>query len=74
MTDITFRRVDRDEWRIYQDGDILGDVCRLDDILHEGKRYFVVHLSEDVRGPVRVHDRARVREVTRRLVDTHPLW
>ena len=31
------------------------------------------HLSEDPRGPVRVHERHRVREVARHLLDTHPM-
>ena len=74
MTDITFKRIDRHEWRIYQDTDIVGDVLRMPDILDAGQSFFVVHLSEDHRGPVRVHHAARVREVTQRLVNTHPLW
>ena len=74
MAAITFRRIDRNEWRVYQDGDILGDVCRVADILNAGAHYYVIHLSEDYRGPVRVHERHRIREVARRLVDTHPLW
>ena len=74
MDDLTFKRSDGDEWRIYLDGDIVGDVCRIPDILKPDTFFFVVHLSEDGRGPVRVHDRARVREVTERLIDTHPLY
>ena len=35
--------------------------------------YFVVHLSEDPRGWVRVHDRSRIREVAQHRLDTHPL-
>ena len=74
MTDVTFKRIDRHEWRIFQDRDIVGDVLRMPDILDPGRSLFVVHLSEDHRGPVRVHDAARVREVTQRLVDSHSLW
>ena len=75
MTGITFRRIAPDECRICAaDGEHLGDVYGLDDPLCEGARYFVIHLDEDPRGPARVHDRSRVREVATRLVLTHPLW
>ena len=74
MSALAFRRIAPDESRIYQDGDPVGDVYALDDPLHEGARYFVVHLDEDPRGPCRVHDRNRIREVTERLVLSHPLW
>ena len=73
-SDIRFRRVGENEARIYQqDGDHVGDVYRQDDILNPGEVFYVVHLSEDPRGPVRVHERHRVREVARHLLDTHPL-
>ena len=74
MGGITFRRITPEESRIYQDGTIIGEVYREDDILNAGAHYYVIHLSEDYRGPVRVHERHRIREVARRLVDSHPLW
>ena len=74
MADITFKRITRDKSRIYQDGTIIGEVYRQDDILDAGAHHYVIHLSEDYRGPVRVQERHRIREVARRLVDTHPLW
>ena len=43
------------------------------DILNPGEHYYVVHLDEDYRGPVRVHERSRIRDVAQYLVDTHPL-
>ena len=51
MSAIAFRRIAPDESRIYQDSKHVGDVYALDDRLHEGARYFVVHLDEDPRGP-----------------------
>ena len=74
MSAIAFRRIAPDESRIYQDGDHVGDVCAFDDPLRAGARCFVVHLDEDPRGPVRVHDRSRVREVTAQRILSHPLW
>ena len=72
-SDIRFRRVGENDARIYQHGDHVGDLYRHDDILNRGEVFYVVHLSEDPRGPVRVHERHRVREVARHLLDTHPM-
>lgn len=74
MSDITFRRVAPDEARILADGEHVGDLYRQDDILKPGAVFYVVHLSEDPRGPIRVHERALIREVAENRVRTHPLW
>ena len=73
MSEITFKRVALHEARIFQDGDHVGDLYRQTDILDPSSSYFVIHLDEDSRGPVRVHERSRVRAVAQRLLDTHPL-
>ena len=71
---VTFTRVGNDEARIHDaDGDYVGDLFRHPDILEPGECYFVIHLSEDPRGPVRVHERSRIREVTQELLALHPL-
>ena len=74
MTGLAFRRIAPDESRILLDGDHVGDVHALDDPLRPGKRQFIVHLDEDPRGPRRVRDRGRVRELAERMIATHPLW
>ncbi len=75
MSRITFKRVTPQESRIYDaDGDCVGEVHRQPDILNPGKHYYVIALDEDPRGWVRVFDRSRIRDVARRLVETHPLW
>ncbi len=74
MTDITFKRTSPHQSRIYQGGDCVGNVYRQDDILKPGSHYFVVHLFEDWRGPKRVHDRERIREVSQQLMNTHPFY
>ena len=72
---VTFTRVGDDEARILDaDGDHVGDLFRHPDILHPGSSYFVIHLDEDPRGPVRVHDRSRIREVAEERIRSHPLW
>ena len=71
----TFGQVSADEARIYDaDGDHVGDLFRHPDILNSGRYVFILHLDEDPRGPVTVHERGRVRQVAQRLLDTHPLW
>ncbi len=74
MSAIAFRRIAPDVARVYCDGDHVGDVCARDDPLREGARYYVIHLDEDPRGPCRVHDRDRIREVARQRILSHPLW
>ena len=74
MSSIVFKRVSPHESRIYQDGDCVGDVYRQNDILNAGSHFYVVHLFEDWRGPKRVHERRRIRQVAQRMVDTHPLF
>ena len=74
MSRITFKRMSPEESRIYHDGDSVGDVYRQDDILNPGSHYYAVHLDEDFRGPVRVHDRARIREVAEQRIRSHPFY
>ena len=74
MDSVIFRRITPRESRVYADGEHVGEVYRQDDILAPGRVFYVVHLVEDPRGPQRVHDRSRIREVARRLVDSHPLF
>ena len=74
MTDIAFKRITPEESRVYSDGDLVGEVYRLDDVLNPGSHFHVAHLSEDPRGPVRIHDRSRIREIVTGLVLSHPLW
>ena len=74
MDTVTFKRITPRESRIYADGEHVGDVYRQDDILAAGRVFYVVHLVEDPRGPQRVHDRSRIREVARRRLASHPLW
>ena len=74
MSAITFKRITPSESRIYQNGDHVGDLYRHDNILNPGSHCYVIHLSEDHRGPKRVQDRRRIRDVAQHLVDTHPLF
>ena len=73
-TRIVFRKANDNEVRIYDaDGDHVGDVIRQRDILCPSSSHFIIHMNEDPRGFVRVHEHSRVRETAQRLLDTHPL-
>ena len=74
MSRIEFKRIAPHQSRIYDAGDCVGEVYRQDDILNPGEHFYIVHLSEDCRGPVRVRERGRIRAVAQRLADTHDLW
>ncbi len=74
MGSIVFKRLTPHESRIYSDGDHVGDVYRQDDILSPGQVFWIVHLFDDPRGPRRVHERHRIREVAEDLLGSHPLW
>ncbi len=74
MTDIVFKRITPEESRVYFDGDFIGEVHRQDDILNPGSHFYVAHLDEDPRGPIRIHERARIRETVAERILTHPLW
>ena len=74
MDCVSFKRITPHESHIYADGEHVGNVYRQDDILAPGQAFYVLHLHEDPRGPHRVHDRRRIRDVAQRLVDSHPLW
>ena len=72
MCHVTFKRVADDEARILADGEHVGDLYRHSDILAPGSVIFVVHLEDDPRGFVRVHERHRIREVAAERIRTHP--
>ncbi len=73
-TRIVFRKANDNEVRIYDaDGDHVGDVIPQRDILCLSSSHFIIHMNEDPRGFVRVHEHSRVRETAQPLLDTHPL-
>ena len=71
---VTFKRLTPHESRIYAGREHVGDVYRQDDILAPGQFFYMVHLHDDPRGPRRVHERHRIREVSEDLLASHPLW
>ena len=74
MSCVTFKRLTSHESRVYADGEHVGDVYRQDDILVPGQVFYIVQLFEDPRGPRRVRERHRIREVAEDLLGSHPLW
>ena len=74
MTHIAFKRITPELSRIHDDDGCVGEVYRQPDVLHRGRHYYVVHLTEDPRGPLRVFDRSRIREEARLRLLTHPYY
>ena len=72
MCHVTFQRVADDEARILADGEYVGDLFRQPDILSPGAAFYVLHLEDDPRAFVRVHERHRVREVATERIRSHP--
>ena len=71
MEPIRFKRIAPHEPRIYLNGELVSDVCPQADYLHPGAHYYTIHLDEDHHGPVRVHERSRIRDIAERLIRTH---
>ena len=72
MCHVTFHKVADDEARILADGEYVGDLYRQRDILSPAAALYIVHLEDDARGFVRVHERHRVREVAVQRILSHP--
>ena len=72
MCHVTFQRVADDEARILADGEYVGDLYRQRDILSPDALLYVLHLEDDPRGFVRVHERHRVHEVAVERIRSHP--
>ena len=71
---ITFRRITRNESHIFLGEDRVGDVTKQMDVMNPSGYIWVIHLSEDHRGPKILTDPHQIRSETQLLVDTHPLW
>ncbi|MDE0279897.1 MAG: hypothetical protein OXN16_02295 [Gammaproteobacteria bacterium] len=72
MPQLTFRDIGNQEAIIYHDGEAVGDLCRHRDPV-TGAPFYLVCLTEDPRGQVRVDDRARIRDTITQRLTTHPL-
>lgn len=70
---ITFKRIAKNESRIYRDDRLVGDVIKRIDPTGDGQHYWAIHLYDDPRGPQYVYDPQRLRDEARRRVLTHPL-
>lgn len=74
MTQITFKRITPELSRIYDDEGCVGEVYSQLDILNPGKHYYVLHLSEDPLGPLRVFECSRIHDESRLRLLTHPYY
>ena len=67
---ICFKRTLPDHAHMYHGEELVGELTRQPDLLNCGSWFYVIHLFDDMRGPVRVHDRKRVREVAEQRIRT----
>ena len=74
MPAIEIREITPTEERIYDDGDLIGEIFRDQSAFEEQAPFYVVHLTEDPRGPKRIYSREHLTETVQWMVDSHPLW
>ena len=67
---IRFKRTLPDHAHMYHGEELVGELTRQPDLLNAGSWFYVIHLFDDMRGPVRVHDRKRTREVAEQRIRT----
>ena len=67
---IRFKRTLPDHAHMYHGEELVGKLTRQPDLLNSGSWFYAIHLFDDMRGPVRVHDRKRVREVAEQRILT----
>ena len=67
---IHFKRTLPDHAHMYHDQELVGELTKQPDLLNAGSFFYIVHLFDDLRGPVRVHDRERVREIAEQRIRT----
>ena len=61
------------EARIFEDGELVGEMFRDESAFEEQPAFYTVQLSEDPRGPRRVYAREQLLETAQWTVDSHPL-
>ena len=67
---IRFKKTLPDHAHIYHGQELVGELTRQPDCLVPGSFFYVVHLFDDRRGPLRVHDRKRILEVAEQRIRT----
>ena len=67
---IRFKRTLPDHAHMYHGEELVGELTRQADCLNPGAFYFVIHLFDDHRGPIRVHDPKRFRELAKQRIRT----
>ena len=67
---VRFKRTLPDHAHMYHGEELVGELTRQPDLLNAGAWFYVIHLFDDMRGPVRVHDRKRIREVAEQRIRT----
>ena len=74
MPAIDIREATPEHARIYEDGDLIGEIFRDESAIDDDPPFYVVHLTEDPRGPKRICVNENLFETVHWMVDSHPLW
>ena len=74
MAAIDIQHATPEEARIYEDGDLIGEIFRDESAFEEQAPFYTVHLTEDPRGPRRVYARENLTETVQWMVDSDPVW
>ena len=67
---IHFKRTLPDHAHMYHDQELVGELTKQPDLLNAGSFFYVVHLFNDRRGPIRIHNRNRILEVAEQRIRT----
>ena len=67
---INFKSTLPDHAHMYHDEELVGELTKQPDLLNAGSFFYVIHLFDDRRGPSRVHDPKRIREVAEQRIRT----
>ena len=67
---IRFKQTVSDHAHMYHSQELVGELTRQPDVLKPGSWFYVIHLFDDVRGPIRIHDRKRIHEVAEQRIRT----
>ena len=67
---IHFKRTLSDHAHMYHDQELVGRTHKLPDFSTKVPSFYVVHLFDDRRGPIRVHDSNRILEVAEQHIRT----
>ena len=74
MTAIDILELAPKEERVYEDGDLVGEMFRDENACEEQAPFYIVRLTDDPNGPTRIYAREQLHETAQWTVDARPGW